>query len=500
MIRINRFLSEKAFFLSLFLIIIGLWPLSQISKTRVDNSIDVWLDHQSKEYQDYREFTEEYGSDEWILIAFSIGDVSWEKALTDLKTITSRLKQIEEGVNAISIANKENPATAVLKPILLSEDRKTAGIFIMLPKVVQLDRTTLFTRIEAILASYRHQYHFHLGGPSLLNVELDRASKHQIRLLLSLALILSGCGLYWIFRSLKHVLVAIGASGLCVLWTLGIAAGSGMALNMITTVLPVLLWVYTLTGGIHVIYRVRLGLKEGATLNQAIFGAFQSILFPYSIAYLTTAVGFLSLLFSPMQPVRDLGLYTAIGIGLGFLSNLVLIPGALKLFEKKGLGFIRQSPVFCAELRDISKKIMKKMNTPFHSSGTYVCTEGPRLETPAEIRMYKRLGGDLVGMTLVPECFLAKELEICYLPVCYLTNYAEGISRSKYKKGILFEGMQKEKEKERVDKAHRNLPKIIIQIINEAFLKERSCSCKEAMLRYKKSGIIGNDWKSWIKS
>jgi predicted RND superfamily exporter protein len=69
-------------------------------------------------------------------------------------------------------------------------------------------------------------------------------------------------------------------------------------------------------------------------LSEAISGGLEDILFPYTIAYLTTAIGFLSLLSSPMQPVRDLGLYAGIGIGLGFLSNLVLIPGSLKLFEK----------------------------------------------------------------------------------------------------------------------------------------------------------------------
>ena len=93
-------------------------------------------------------------------------------------------------------------------------------------------------------------------------------------------------------------------------------------------------------------------------------------------------------------------------------------------FEKKGLGFIRQNPVFCPELRTSAKNVMKELKQRFHPEATYVCTEGPRLETPAEIKMFKKLGGDLVGMTLIPECFLAKELEICYLPVCYLTNYA----------------------------------------------------------------------------
>jgi predicted RND superfamily exporter protein len=334
MTRISQFLSKKAFPLTVFLLLVGIWPLSQLPLLRIDNSIDVWLDHRSQEYRDYVEFTREYGRDDWILIAFSIRDVPWGKALSDLKTITGHLRQIEDGVNALSIADTGNPAVAVLRPILLSEDKKTAGIFIHLPTMVELDPPTLVARIEEVLASYRHPYSFHLGGPLLVNVELDRASKDQARFLLILAFILSALGLYWVFRSLGYVSVALGASGLSVLWTIGIATGLGMALNMITTVLPVLLWVYTLTGSIHVIYRIRLRWKEGHSLSQAISGGLEDILFPYTIAYLTTAIGFLSLLSSPMQPVRDLGLYAGIGIGLGFLSNLVLIPGILKFFEK----------------------------------------------------------------------------------------------------------------------------------------------------------------------
>lgn len=59
---------------------------------------------------------------------------------------------------------------------------------------------------------------------------------------------------------------------------------------------------------------------------------------------------------------------------------------------------------------------------------TYVCTQGPRFETPAEILMYKHLGADLVGMTSVPEVVLAREAEICYATAAIVTNYAAGIS------------------------------------------------------------------------
>ena len=80
-----------------------------------------------------------------------------------------------------------------------------------------------------------------------------------------------------------------------------------------------------------------------------------------------------------------------------------------------------------------------------------MCTEGPRLESPAEIKKFRIIGADLVGMTLAPETFLARELEMCYAPVCYLTNYAEGVVDREFKTGQLFEGMQTDQEKSAVE-------------------------------------------------
>jgi 5'-methylthioadenosine phosphorylase len=63
-----------------------------------------------------------------------------------------------------------------------------------------------------------------------------------------------------------------------------------------------------------------------------------------------------------------------------------------------------------------------------HKNGTYVCTEGPRFETPAEINMFRTLGGDVVGMTGVPEVVLANEAEIPYAALAVATNYAAGLA------------------------------------------------------------------------
>lgn len=54
---------------------------------------------------------------------------------------------------------------------------------------------------------------------------------------------------------------------------------------------------------------------------------------------------------------------------------------------------------------------------------TYVCVEGPRLGTKAESHMFRDIGADIVGMTNVPEAFLAREAQICYASLCVVTDY-----------------------------------------------------------------------------
>jgi len=169
-------------------------------------------------------------------------------------------------------------------------------------------------------------------------------------------------------------------------------------------------------------------------------------------------------------------------------------------FKDTGLGFIRQKEPFCPEIRYGLKKTLKKLNLQFQESGVYVCTQGPRLETPSEIKKFKIIGGDVVGMTLVPEAFLARELEICYASLCYLTNFAEGVKKRSFKKGSLFEGMQTEGERKKVEKLIDRFPRIIHETCKILSEKKRNCSCKDAMERYKRDGIIGRDWTQWIKA
>lgn len=168
-------------------------------------------------------------------------------------------------------------------------------------------------------------------------------------------------------------------------------------------------------------------------------------------------------------------------------------------FEHGGLGFIRQNPVFCPHMRDLLALALSGLRLDFSSTGTYVCTEGPRLETPAEIRKFLLCGGQLVGMTLVPEVFLAKELEMCYAALCYVTNYAEGMRQKEFRPGILFEGLAEKEEMEAVEKSVSSFLSIIEAVAALTTESPSDCACSKTMKRYRDRGDIGDDWHDWIK-
>ncbi|MBI4830955.1 MAG: MTAP family purine nucleoside phosphorylase [Candidatus Lindowbacteria bacterium] len=168
-------------------------------------------------------------------------------------------------------------------------------------------------------------------------------------------------------------------------------------------------------------------------------------------------------------------------------------------YEHGGLGFIRQNPVFCPNMRALLRQALTELGYHFSDGGVYVCTEGPRLETPAEIRKFSLCGAHLVGMTLAPEVFLAKELELCYAALCYVTNYAEGVRSAEFRPGVLFEGLANDEEKRVVEATVRNFPRIMEAMAKLAADTSAECRCGQAMKRYRDRGDIGDDWHEWPK-
>jgi 5'-methylthioadenosine phosphorylase len=121
---------------------------------------------------------------------------------------------------------------------------------------------------------------------------------------------------------------------------------------------------------------------------------------------------------------------------------------------------------YCPQLRNIlisSGQVIE--------DGVYVCTEGPRFETAAEVDMFRKLGGTVVGMTGLPEAVLAREIEMCYTSICTVSNFAASISPNKLTIDEVFQVMGEKREK-------------LIDLISDTILKipaECTCQCGNAL-------------------
>ncbi|MGZ8229818.1 MAG: S-methyl-5'-thioinosine phosphorylase [Burkholderiales bacterium] len=85
---------------------------------------------------------------------------------------------------------------------------------------------------------------------------------------------------------------------------------------------------------------------------------------------------------------------------------------------------------YCEPLRQRLLKAAQEASEPILEGGTYGTTQGPRLESAAEINRMARDGADMVGMTGMPEAGLARELGLCYAAIAVVVNYAAGRGES----------------------------------------------------------------------
>ncbi|MBC8014947.1 MAG: S-methyl-5'-thioadenosine phosphorylase [Sporomusaceae bacterium] len=178
----------------------------------------------------------------------------------------------------------------------------------------------------------------------------------------------------------------------------------------------------------------------------------------------TAAVGSLHL---PMK----LGDFVLVDQFIDFTKNRV---NTFHEGGKRGVVHVDLTNPYCISLRDKLLAAAQEIGISIHSQGTYVCTEGPRFETPAEIAMFSRLGGHLVGMTNVPEVVLAREAEMCYSTIAMVTNFAAGISQNSLTYGEVVEVMNQNTE---------NLKTLLMNTI-KLIDTTADCSCQHALSEY----------------
>lgn len=125
---------------------------------------------------------------------------------------------------------------------------------------------------------------------------------------------------------------------------------------------------------------------------------------------------------------------------------------------------------FCPELQNSVLNAADSLKIDVHKNCTYVCIEGPRFSTRAESKFFKTTGADIIGMTLVPECQLAREAQMCYVSVSAVTDYDVWAEKPVTAKEVL----------ETLSKNSERMKKLLAALV-DIVPQEKSCRCKDAL-------------------
>ncbi|HEY7571139.1 MAG TPA: S-methyl-5'-thioadenosine phosphorylase [Nitrososphaeraceae archaeon] len=133
---------------------------------------------------------------------------------------------------------------------------------------------------------------------------------------------------------------------------------------------------------------------------------------------------------------------------------------------------ISMAQPFCPELINIAQCSLKDLSSEHHINGTYICIEGPRFSTKAESKYYRDvINADIIGMTLIPECVLAREAEICYVSLSTITDYDVWTEQPVNSKDII------KTLKDNVSKTKE----IITDLISRIPAERKQCNCGHSL-------------------
>lgn len=130
---------------------------------------------------------------------------------------------------------------------------------------------------------------------------------------------------------------------------------------------------------------------------------------------------------------------------------------------------------YCPELRPHAIEAGRHVGVTVHDHGTVVVIQGPRFSTIAESKWFTSMGWEVINMTQYPECFLAKELGICYVNVALITDYDAGLvsGGEAVTHADVLTIMQQNSD---------NARKLILEFIKR-IPQERGCDCAHVLAR-----------------
>ena len=194
-----------------------------------------------------------------------------------------------------------------------------------LPFVTQPQLSEMLLQLDLILADYPDLNAIKAGMPAM-NIALQHTMKTEMSFFIQLTIGLIALTLILFFRQLNAVVAPMLAVLMALLLTMSLLVITGNKIQVPLILLPSFLLAITIGDAVHLLTHFYRSFNSGESRLDAMFHAVQRTAIPMLLTSLTTAGGLLSLAIADVVPIRNLGIFAAIGVMLAFILTIVVIP------------------------------------------------------------------------------------------------------------------------------------------------------------------------------
>ncbi|MEX2597872.1 MAG: MMPL family transporter [Salibacteraceae bacterium] len=233
---------------------------------------------------------------------------------------------------------------------LFSKDGKSISMLIEVePNLSKLQTDTAFLHLSEVVDRYTFD-EIHLAGKAIGQAYYIEQIQYEFALFFSLAVLLVIIILTLVYRSFWGVVVPLAIVFLSVIWLLGLMGVVGKNIDIMTVLLPLILFVVGISDVIHLLSRFFEEIRNGHPKFAAIKVAYRQVGLATFLTSFTTALGFLTLISSGIKPVRELGVFAAIGVFIAFVLAFSVLPAILTLNPVPKLAYKEPSKLFWNKL------------------------------------------------------------------------------------------------------------------------------------------------------
>ncbi|HKM42989.1 MAG TPA: outer membrane lipoprotein-sorting protein [Limnochordia bacterium] len=336
--------------------------LSFLPRIQFNASIDAMIPNDDPVLLDLQAVSEDFGSQELFFIAIESDDVFQAATLEKIARLEQELlalpgvadvqspfnaQMVESSFFGIEIGPltetlpqtreeiedfKDRIINSPYEGVLITADGRGAALLLDLDG--QADTNKVLGQIEDITKQYTGPENIHIVGDSYIMYYTEEAMKQDLLVLVPVVVMVIGVVLYLIFRSILGVLIPLVTVGASVIWTVAIMIWQGIPISLVTMVMPVILVTVGIASSIHILNTFKEALAGGLAKRPALVETFRVITSPVAMAAWTTSAGFASLVTAFVQPMREFGVLTAIGVFLAMVLSLSLVPALLILAKE----------------------------------------------------------------------------------------------------------------------------------------------------------------------